>query len=138
MCILLFVREKFLKLFMAAFWLLWTGIVIPAHTRGMIPVVTPDSLARGPAVTCPMCSLLERSSDGKTGDRGLPIDKSKNCAICDMASHLSIAPAIVLLMPNVGVLAWALMRDGTAVVYGVEPGLPVGSRAPPGAAEFTS
>ncbi|HVX86316.1 MAG TPA: hypothetical protein VH253_16145 [Phycisphaerae bacterium] len=118
---------------MVGLWFLWTGVVIPAHTRGEIPLVR---VGAGGVVervfACPMCAMRVGGGQQGTGNgKQAPADKSGNCAICNAASFLSVGTGFVLVVPKAGVLGWMVMRDGAAAVYGVRRGLPVGSRAPP-------
>jgi hypothetical protein len=125
----------FFRYFMVGLWFLWTGIVIPGHTRGEIPLVRGAEGASGGVervFACPMCAMRAGCADqGNAGGKQAPVDKSGNCAICNASVFLSVGTGFALVVPRAGVLGWVVMRDGAAAVYGVRMGLPVGSRAPP-------
>jgi hypothetical protein len=114
-----------LQIVLAVFWFLWTSVLIPVHRRGIIP------LAEGGAEKAACCS--------GGGERRPPVDEKSailtgNCAICDLASRMSVSTGFVLLVPRAGVVGWRGMAREAAAVYTTEPSLPWRSRGPPGVA----
>ena len=80
---LLHVLGRSLRIFFALFWFLWTGIIIPAHARGAIPVA---------GSVCCHCG-------GENQNSKTPINRSPmNCAVCQLAAHLMPAITIPLVL----------------------------------------
>ncbi|HVT87441.1 MAG TPA: hypothetical protein VHD56_01200 [Tepidisphaeraceae bacterium] len=69
--------RRITRCILALFWFTFTSIVIPAHTRGAVPI--PGS--------SPCCRHSDKS------DQSTPT-KPSNCAVCYLSAHLM--PAVVL------------------------------------------
>ena len=78
--------SKSLTILLALFWALWTGIIIPGHTRGCVPLTTTSGSA-APAA-CPFCMSGNGEAPGKKGADPARKD-SGNCAICNFVAKLS-------------------------------------------------
>jgi hypothetical protein len=74
------VKRRWLRISFAFFWFIWTGIVVPGHTRGAIPL-NPSG-----ASCC--------RHDVPTDPKAPPAKSSSNCAICYFAAHLMPAIAV--------------------------------------------
>jgi len=80
-----------MRILAALFWFVWTGVVIPGHTRGAIPLVCKES-------TC--CHAPVHSNT--PGNPKSPAPNSGNCAICAVAAKLgneSLPLPAVLRLP---------------------------------------
>jgi hypothetical protein len=122
--------QKTLALAMAAFWLLWTAIIIPAHTRGCVAldgVANPSVHSTFGGGGC--CESMPMSAPTK----GQPAPKQApggNCAICNFVAKLSSGMNFKTTLPAMGFLEIAatssperlLNRDGFRIFN---------SRAPP-------
>jgi hypothetical protein len=78
------VQLRFLKFLLAAFWLLWAGVVIPSHTVGIIQV--PGVSTAGSS--CPMCRTTDTSRSRGQQSSGKQ-RSSSGCAICNFTAKLS-------------------------------------------------
>ena len=77
-----------LRVLAALFWFVWTGVIIPGHTRGAIPLQS----------SCCHTSSRNNSRDNPKS----PLPTSTNCAICAVAAKLgneSLPPPQVLNLP---------------------------------------
>jgi len=74
----------------AAFWFIWTGVVIPGHTRGAVQL--PCSEAR-------CCHPTNRTNPSNPRS---PAPSSSNCAVCAVAAKFtdgSLPPPQVFKLP---------------------------------------
>lgn len=114
-----------MHMLMGVFWVLWSAVFIPAHTRGMIPIG--DVKGGRPACCCGGGEGAAKSPEQQKKDAVL----AGNCAVCDLASRMSVSTGFVLLVPRAGVIGWRGMAREAAAVYATEPELPWESRGPP-------
>ena len=81
-----------MRVLAALFWFIWTGVVIPGHTRGAIQL--PCSEAR-------CCHTNNRTNPGNSQS---PAPNSSNCAVCAVAAKFtdeSLPPPVALKLPFV-------------------------------------
>jgi hypothetical protein len=74
----------------AVFWFIWTGVVIPGHTRGAIQL------------TCSEARCCHTTNRTNSSNPKSPAPSSTNCAICAVAAKLrneSLPPPQVLKLP---------------------------------------
>jgi hypothetical protein len=81
-----------LRIIIAAMWLVWTGAIIPGHTRGAIPVAGSESTKS--------CCEQPSKPEKKT-----PAKRSHNCAVCAVAAKLTNGPGISLAPTRFTLLA---------------------------------
>jgi len=74
------VRSTRFRIFIAIAWFLWTGVIIPVHTRGVLPVA--GSITTETEHQC--CEVNPRRSP----DKQKPT-RAANCAICELVAKLS-------------------------------------------------
>ena len=91
--------------FLVAFWwFTWVFVIVPCHTRGVIPLggcPECDSHDNTPFffgsvdASCPMCAAKNRDASHKT----VPHKSSGNCAICNLvATTPNPAPPPILVL----------------------------------------
>jgi hypothetical protein len=113
------VRGRLLRILIAGFWFVWTGIIIPGHTRGAITVDGKQTIG-----SC----CQSKGADGKPQ----PVRSSSNCAVCHLAAKLMPASAFSIRL-DPGELLEILPLGSTAAPVVVAPALILQSRAPPAA-----
>jgi len=82
-----------MRVLAALFWFLLTVLIIPGHTRGVIPLACND-------VQSHCCHTPDRNTS--PGNRKSPAPTSSNCAICAVAAKLgneSLPPPVALKLP---------------------------------------
>jgi hypothetical protein len=109
------VRNRWPRIFLAAFWFLWTSIIIPAHQRGAIAIA---------GSACCRCNDNQQNSKS-------PANRSTtNCAVCQLAAHLMPATVVpVDLQP--GELIELITLSPTQRPMVVEHPLCILARGPP-------
>lgn len=88
------VRSRRLRISLLLFLLLWFGVVIPLHPRGVIRLA--GACSEGGRACC-------RQSKGPDHDRK-PLNGSGDCAICYFVATLDLPPAITIDLPKLGLL----------------------------------
>ena len=76
-----------LRCIFAILWFVWTGMIIPGHTRGVIPIAGKS------------CCSTPHGSKSKDAPKN-----PNNCAICALAAKLTAAQRIAPLMARLGFL----------------------------------
>ena len=105
-----------LRVLAALFWFVWTGVVIPGHTRGAIPLQS----------SC--CHTSNRNSSPDHPKSPLPT--STNCAICAVAAKLgneSLPSLVALKLP----FAYRTVIPKAAEAPYLQLILPFHTRGPP-------
>lgn len=91
-------RSKFWRILLALYLLLWFGVVVPGHRRGIVTIGPPD-----PAQTCSCCQCPDcAGTPSKPSDT--PPSQASHCAICDFAAHLTLPPTFDFTLPPLGLL----------------------------------
>jgi hypothetical protein len=89
------VRRPLTRITLAAYMMFWFGVVIPAHQRGVVTVPGSENC-------CECCCC--QTADAKPSNSQSPQDRSKHCAICDFAAHVTIPPPVDFTLPPLGLL----------------------------------
>jgi hypothetical protein len=76
------VEVRLIKSLLAAFWLLWVGVVIPSHTVGLIQVVPGASSG-----VCPMCASSNAPASRGQQAPAKP-GPAAGCAVCNFTAKL--------------------------------------------------
>jgi len=117
-----FMRQRF-RIFFSLFWFVWTTVLVPAHTRGMIQLVKEDCCAVREVKSC-----CQRCTPGK-GDSSKPVDR-QNCAVCDLVSHFTAPPVFDFDLEPSGIVQILPVTIPQSLVAQAT-GLPFHSRGPP-------
>ena len=83
-----------MRVLAALFWFIWTGVVIPGHTRGAIQLTCSE-------VQSHCCHTTSRTNPSNPKS---PAPSSSNCAICAVAAKLgteSLPSPVALKLPFV-------------------------------------
>jgi hypothetical protein len=80
------VRSRKFRIALLAFQLLWYGVIVPGHRRG---VVTLDGKRQTPSCCCCCDSQPVKGADSRQ-----PPVQPGHCAICDFTAHLTLPPVV--------------------------------------------
>lgn len=80
---------RVVRLILAVYVLVWFGMVVPGHKRGLVRL--PDS--RTPSVSAAKCPACVGGSEGKNGKKR---SGGGSCAICFVAATYSTPPVFVI------------------------------------------
>ena len=116
-------RSRFFRILFAVAWFAWTGVIIPGHTRGIIPVAGSNAAASAPAPSC-----CETSAEHSKDKKSCP--PTANCAICELAVKLSGPIVITLELKPLGLLE-LLPPPAPSTFVRCEPPLIQSCRDPP-------
>ena len=110
-------RTRFLQILLASFWFLWTALILPSHTPGVVTIGAPAQAAAG-VPRCPFC----------------PPAKSKAppapCALCDLKVKLYSGTIVVPVLAPAGLVEIARATQMLQAPFHPTPHA-FQSRAPP-------
>ena len=112
------VRRSRFRIFIAIAWFIWTGIIIPIHTRGVIPVAG--------SVNQHSCCDAEAT---RTRDNQKPAQPT-NCAVCELTAKLSTPITFTIDLRPTGEVRFTTLIS-PAVRYACEAPLVQSCRGPP-------
>jgi len=133
-CILRAVKQRALRIFLAAYLFFWFGIVVPGHQRG---IVTVDGTPNASECCCCCQTSSANQSPSKTPTDsqapGNPTNPAGHCAICYFAAHLTVPPPVDFSLAPLGLVARvrdAVVKDCVARIVLT----PYDGRGPPAVA----
>ncbi|HEY7089187.1 MAG TPA: hypothetical protein VH518_13915 [Tepidisphaeraceae bacterium] len=110
-------RRRSLRILFAVLWFFWTGVIIPGHTRGSIPVAG--------SRPCGSCCASPQDKSKPDAPRS-----TTNCAICNLAAKLMPAVTFTVRLEP-GELRELRTLAPAATPQVAEQVSPIQSRAPP-------
>lgn len=93
---------KWLNALLAAFWLVWTAVILPLHTPGIVPM-EPGGAASAAGTRVALCPLCIARVEGKPSQKPARSPAS-GCALCDIKVKLYTGPVLCLDLRPTGLL----------------------------------
>ena len=124
-------RRRILAISLAIFEAIWLNIIVPGHQRGVIQVAGSKAAVQA---ACPFCCCGQSNHAGANGNKGDQSNDPKQphgyCAICYFMAGLTVAPAVDLSLPPLG-LAGAVLDSTARSMVNRQVLLPFDGRGPP-------
>ena len=102
------VRRTWLRILLAAYLLLWFGVIVPAHKRGVVQI--------SPTASACDCCLCHDAAPAANNSSPAAPRQPGNCAVCDSVAHLTLPPVFDFDLRPTGLLHKLPAQDGIDLI----------------------
>ncbi len=100
-------RKRPLHILVLLWQAVWLLMIVPGHTRGQIvlpgtydpPTATRDDGRPGISALAGCCSVTSSTSSNDGEPEPMSEQRKANCAVCHFAARMSVAVALVFVLP---------------------------------------